>query len=362
MKRKHLTCPVTDVKTLEDQGVIEAIVNVFGIVDHGGDRVCLGAFADSLARRKPYGCLHHDWTRPVARTLEARELAPGDPLLPPSIRDYGGLYVKGRFNLETQDGREAYSNIKAGILDQFSIGYAPEEERRARDGANELVRATLYEWSPVLWGMNPATAVLSVKSGAPPTPERAKSRYLGEYAEEEMTLAALRDACDSLFYRAIYTILFSHDGVDRTTEEKVAEIDAAIMEFHALCVRALGAMLAALAGDEDARAEMEAQYKQLFPEPGPALTAARFDQQLLRLLTDAENCIPRAESIRALRMEQGRSPFSRERHEQLRAVYRAWGALVEKTAPRTALDVTLLELKMKSRSRALALVGAIGEN
>ena len=54
----------------------------------------------------------HDWNAPVAKTLEARELAPNDPLLPDNIRGLGGLYVKAKFNMNTQRGREAFSDIK----------------------------------------------------------------------------------------------------------------------------------------------------------------------------------------------------------------------------------------------------------
>jgi HK97 family phage prohead protease len=155
----------TELKTAGDEGIVEAIVSVFNNVDSVGDRVKFGFFDESLSAKMPKGVWQHDWNTPVAKTLEARELMAGDPLLPANLRDLGGLYIKGKFNMNTQAGRETFSNIKEGIIDEFSIGYTVSEEAYASDGARELIKGRLYEWSPVLFGANPATAVLGVKSG-----------------------------------------------------------------------------------------------------------------------------------------------------------------------------------------------------
>jgi HK97 family phage prohead protease len=155
----------TELKTAGDEGIVEAIVSVFNNVDSVGDRVKFGFFDESLSAKMPKGVWQHDWNTPVAKTLEARELMAGDALLPANLRDLGGLYIKGKFNMNTQAGRETFSNIKEGIIDEFSIGYTVSEEAYASDGARELIKGRLYEWSPVLFGANPATAVLGVKSG-----------------------------------------------------------------------------------------------------------------------------------------------------------------------------------------------------
>jgi HK97 family phage prohead protease len=151
------------VKAEGDSGVIEAIVSVFNNVDSYGDRVKYGFFDDSLKTKLPKGVWAHDWKTPVAKTLEARELMPGDAMLPDSLKDLGGLYIRGQFNMNTQRGRETYSDIKEGIIDEFSIGYSVVEETFAQDGARELVKGKLYEWSPVLFGANSQTALISAK-------------------------------------------------------------------------------------------------------------------------------------------------------------------------------------------------------
>jgi HK97 family phage prohead protease len=142
-------------------GVIKAIVSVFSNVDNGNERVLPGAFKNSLKRKLPKGVWMHDWKQTVAKTLVARELMPGDPLLPPELSLLGGLYIEGAFNLNTQRGKEAFSDIDFGIVDEFSIGY--QNEKTAYDektGVLDLVEVNLYEWSPVLYGMNSATVLL----------------------------------------------------------------------------------------------------------------------------------------------------------------------------------------------------------
>ena len=146
------------------QGIIEAIVSVFNNVDSVGDRIVPGFFKESLQRMTPKGVWMHNWDMPIAKTLEARELAPYDPLLPDELKSLGGLYVKGWINQETQLGREAFSNIKNGIIDEFSIGFTVQDEVIGKDGVRELRAGTLYEWSPVLFGANNMTALIGAKA------------------------------------------------------------------------------------------------------------------------------------------------------------------------------------------------------
>lgn len=156
-------------------GIAEMIVSVFNNVDDGSDKILPGFFAESLSKRlnsaglpKVKGVWAHDWSMPIAKTLEAKELAPGDPLLPAKLTSLGGLYIKGQFNLETQRGKEAYSDLKFGTIDEFSIGYHTQEYNRDNDtGIRTLIKGELFEWSPVLVGMNDETMLLSIKSSKP---------------------------------------------------------------------------------------------------------------------------------------------------------------------------------------------------
>jgi HK97 family phage prohead protease len=165
LEHKEFGVGHVSVKTVDaEAGIIEAVVSVFNNVDSVSERVLPGFFAKSLANKLPKGVWMHDWTKPVGKTLEAKELLPGDPLLPPELKELGGLYIKGQFNLDTTDGREAFSNVKGGYVDEFSIGYrvtkdAYDQSTKVRD----LIEGELFEWSPVLVGANRATTLLSAK-------------------------------------------------------------------------------------------------------------------------------------------------------------------------------------------------------
>lgn len=148
----------------QPQGIIEAVVSVFGNVDSAGERILPGAFTQSLIQKSPKGVWMHQWDQPIAKTIEARELLPGDPLLPEEIRLLGGLYIKGQFNLGTQRGRDAFSDVVFGVVDEFSIGYSVTKQSANKEmGCVDLLELKLYEWSPVLIGCNPATQLVSAK-------------------------------------------------------------------------------------------------------------------------------------------------------------------------------------------------------
>jgi HK97 family phage prohead protease len=217
---------VADLKVADDQlGVIEAIVSVFSNVDHGNEKVMPGFFSKSIQKKLPKGVWAHDWKQPIAKTLEAKELLPGDPLLPDSLKLLGGAYIKGQFNLDTQRGKEAYSDIKFGIVDEFSIGYQVLKDGKDKEtGARELIEGDWKEWSPVLVGMNDQTRLISIKS------EEAKGMLAEEMAQTtpstwEIQSAFCRVVCkiaesaknamtlgDSFDWRAKVTELVSEYG------------------------------------------------------------------------------------------------------------------------------------------------------
>ncbi|GEM_PF-1287146 len=172
--------PRPDVGTsVGEEGVVEALVAVTGVPDNVGDVIVPGAFRETLAVRKPKGVFSHDTTTWVARTEVVEELMPGDPRLPKTTKDgrpwprqAGALYVKARFNLRSDDGRNAYENVRFfSETDEceWSIGYKVPKggARRGPDGLRYIHRLDLYEYSPVLFGAASQSMTLSVKAGVP---------------------------------------------------------------------------------------------------------------------------------------------------------------------------------------------------
>jgi hypothetical protein len=161
----------------EATGIVEAIVSVTGIVDEVKDIIEPGAYAETLRQRTPKGISGHDWGKLAAKTLDIKELLPGDPALPRETPDgkpwpaaAGALWVKAQYNLATQIGRDCFANIQFfGPETQWSIGYDVPAGKsvRGRDGTRRIKGLRLFEYSDVLFGAAPLTGTLSAKDAKP---------------------------------------------------------------------------------------------------------------------------------------------------------------------------------------------------
>ena len=177
---EHKTFPVFIKQIDESAGVVEAIVAVMGNVDYGMDIIHPGAFAKTIAENghkvrvldnhNAYSVLNV-----VGKPIEIREI--GRDELPTELLERypdatGGLYTKTQYLMDTPEGAGAFMRIKAGAVDEYSIGYDPIRsdygKRKKEDGAEDTVRnlreVRLWEYSPVVFAMNPATATLGAKS------------------------------------------------------------------------------------------------------------------------------------------------------------------------------------------------------
>lgn len=147
-----------DVKA-DATGEIEGMASPFGgAPDSYGDIVEPGAYAASLASHAKAGTAPamlwaHDQSRPVGRWLEMQERQ-------------DGLHVRGRLNLKTQAGQEAYEHVRGGDLDGLSIGYtiAPGGASVDRQGVRTLKAVTLHEVSLVTLPAASTARVRRVKS------------------------------------------------------------------------------------------------------------------------------------------------------------------------------------------------------
>lgn len=172
---EHKAVGVQGMKVLSaEEGIVETIISVTGVVDNVKDRIMPGAYSKTLVKRKPKGVWSHDWDTPVSKTLDVKELMPGDPELPDTMpngepwpNEAGALKVKTQFNLETQRGREAYSDVVFfGEEQEWSIGYnVPVGGAKvdSKTGVREIGMLELYEYSPVLFGAMPLARTTSVK-------------------------------------------------------------------------------------------------------------------------------------------------------------------------------------------------------
>lgn len=139
-------------KEPDEDGSFEGYASVFEVVDLGLDVVAPGAFAKSLAVRKPKMLWQHDVGQVIGVFDDLKE-------------DDRGLYVKGRISKDVQKGAEAMALLRMGALDSMSIGYRTVEA--IPEGGGRVRRITeldLHEISLVTFPMLPAAKVTAVKS------------------------------------------------------------------------------------------------------------------------------------------------------------------------------------------------------
>lgn len=150
-------------------GIVQAIVGVTGNVDASGDVIIPGTFARALEARTPVGIAYHDWNKPVAKTVYAEELMPGDSRLPGRLQEngWGGVLVEMQFNLDAaaNTARETFSTVKHfGDEQEWSIGFYSTGEASDEDGNRVISEIDWLEYSPVIAGMNPETVTVAVKT------------------------------------------------------------------------------------------------------------------------------------------------------------------------------------------------------
>jgi HK97 family phage prohead protease len=186
---------VAEFKALDTgTGEFEALVSVFGNIDHGGDRVIKGAFAKSLGKWEAKGdpipvIWNHMWDNPEAHI---GVIDPGN-----AKETDDGLLVKGRIDLDNPFAKQVYRLLKERRVTEFSFGYNLLDAEK-KNGALELMEIDLFEVGPTLKGMNPATELLAVKALAKetapkPTPPPAAPPVAFSAAPDPIPAAVKQD-------------------------------------------------------------------------------------------------------------------------------------------------------------------------
>lgn len=141
-------------------GKVEALVSIFGNVDLVGDRVVKGAFEKSIQRWKAAGdpipvVFSHQWDNVMSHIGVVEDIEETDR----------GL--KAIYTLDVEDNpvaAQVYRLMKRRTLKEHSFAYEIKTEKRAKDGANELLELDIIEVGPTLRGANPETELLAVKA------------------------------------------------------------------------------------------------------------------------------------------------------------------------------------------------------
>lgn len=140
-----------DVKSLDEAGVFEGKLAVYGNVDMGGDVIEPGAFTKTLSERGSNVPLL--WEHDFATPLGSLELSDAE----------GALMAKGRLLInDVPKAREVYALMKAGVVRGMSIGYRTVKAKSA-GAIRHLKELALFEGSLTVVPLNPEAVVTAVK-------------------------------------------------------------------------------------------------------------------------------------------------------------------------------------------------------
>jgi len=155
----------------EAQGIVEAYTNTMGVIDADGDIVEPTAFNDSIADNLPIPVLSgHDQGKLVGKVIFAQ---------PRHITgDEYRLFTRIQMNMETEAGRDAFSNVAGDYVREWSIGFnipkASDVEQEGNDVSTIIRRIANLDWvevSSVIRGSSPSTVTVAAKS-SPATQEK----------------------------------------------------------------------------------------------------------------------------------------------------------------------------------------------
>lgn len=184
--------PKAEVRVVDEgKRQFTAKVLTYNTIDDYGTIWKPGCFDESLSARMPRIAWAHRWDDPIGHYTE---------VVKNSERD--GLILLGQLSDfdAVPRARQAYSQMKDGTIDQFSVGFTrqkwsnvDDDELRAAGAYEEMQKALLDEASPVLVGAVQGTALLGVRSGGKvpldDVVELARRVKAGELSREEADVA-----------------------------------------------------------------------------------------------------------------------------------------------------------------------------
>lgn len=226
MSTKRAVYEVTEFKSLDPEGAaptgdFKAVVSVFNNVDLQGDRVMPGAFKSWLERAKRAGdpipvVWSHQWDNPAAH------IGFVDPAK--ASETPGGLEMAGKIDLDNPFAKQVHRLMTERRVKGWSFAYDVHNERRAKDGANELLELAIIEVGPTLKGANPEAQLISAKAL-----DEALEQFKAGRQFSSANQAALQKIVDGLssLQDELITLLGLQDNTDNANADGTAKADDA---------------------------------------------------------------------------------------------------------------------------------------
>jgi HK97 family phage prohead protease len=148
----------------EAEGIVEAYTNSMGVIDADGDIVEPTAFDSSISGNLPIPVLSgHDQGKLVGKVIFAQ---------PRHIEgDEYRLFTRMQMNMQTEAGRDAFSNVAGDFVREWSVGFnIPKDDDITHEGedvSTVIRRIGNLDWvevSSVIRGSSPSTSTVAAKA------------------------------------------------------------------------------------------------------------------------------------------------------------------------------------------------------
>ncbi len=143
---------------IDDNGTVEAVFSLFNEIDSDNDVVLPNSIRSGYGDKGVVMCWGHDWKQIIGKGK--------------IVQDEDRATFKGKFNLNTNAGKEAYETVKAmSDMQQWSFGFEVNDSEIGNftkdNGDSAEVRylkdVKVWEVSPVMVGANQNTYTLAIK-------------------------------------------------------------------------------------------------------------------------------------------------------------------------------------------------------
>ena len=182
------------------EGIVEAYTNTMGVMDADGDIVEPTAFDMSIADNLPIPVLSgHDQGKLVGKVIFAQ---------PRYIEgDEYRLFTRMQMNMDTQAGRDAYSNVAGDFVREWSVGFnIPKETDVTHEGSDvstvfrRIANLDWVEVSSVIRGASPSTSTIAAKAV---TDEPSTGESITDVAGEPASGTVSKEAASDTGHRTL---------------------------------------------------------------------------------------------------------------------------------------------------------------
>jgi HK97 family phage prohead protease len=197
-------------------GIVEAFVNTMEVIDSDGDIISKAAFDNSLGSLPIPVLASHDQSEVVGKVLTARAVAGADG------SQVHRLHATMQMNMETQAGREAFSNVSGDYVREWSVGFnmKPDGARVETVGGMSVRVIEDLDWveaSTVIRGASPYTQTISAKTEKDAIPAHDTSTSGVPWDSGEMVKRIRNDAEASTLKR-----MYAYVDPDKDEDTKSA--------------------------------------------------------------------------------------------------------------------------------------------